>query len=175
MVFTPKRLISELYHCFVLHLISFFHYINNIIEYVAFCIHVNSDEPYYQHIPAHVTLTLTEVTLEKSLPASVVSVYLHQDNMKFPICHLDEQRNRHHTLKLTFCKGETLHCSVSGEGVVSIIGYYQSAPIISAAALEDLSEYDLDSESLDDLSDSTPSPKKSSNHIKSSKKKSSAS
>ena len=128
----------------------------------AFAVHVNSQEIYTQTIPKHITLTLTSVTLEKNSDSSYVTFYfLDDEDVKHPVCYLNEDNHRHHTLNLQFSSNSTLRCGVTGTGTLSLIGYYTDTPIIQLPTMflpaSELPNYEFSDSPPESSSDDQPS------------------
>ena len=115
-------------------------------------------------VPKHIILTIRSITLEKSSGDSSVAFYLHdvsdEEEIKYPICFLNETNNRYHQVELTFYGNSVFKCSIVGNGTVSVIGTYTEAPVSSpfypAFSLPD-SDVSSESEESDSLSESQDS------------------
>ena len=129
--------------------------------YLAFAIHV-STEPYKQTIPSDVVLTLTSVVLEKAHNDKPITFFVHQDDVAYPICHFTKNGIQEHRFQLTIASDQEFECSVGGSGLVTVLGYFQEAPVASFledfADASDFEEEDEDSSEM--ASESAPPPPK---------------
>lgn len=125
-----------------------------IYSFSVFAVHINTEEQYSQVIPSNVILNLTTVSLEDTGASSSVIFYMHDGDEKYAVCHLRENGKKQHNLKFVIEGGNELKCSIDGNGVVSLTGWYEERPnynslpdFVDASEFEAESSYDSSSSS----------------------------